>query len=698
MTVLLVSPPVGNFAQVHPAICLLTRYLRHSGFAAIQMDTSISCFHHYHSAAYLTSLLNNLERDIDLEIRREKLDADQVQAMTVRVRLSLLLEQTINSIESAKREMRRPEILDDPRELARCLTTIKDVGRIITAIHSGQEFSFQNFKVREAFDDWQHLRQTLDNPERNLLLEYIDSIELRDADLLGVSVTYPAQLLPALCLAKRWRREKRSGRIVFGGSYLSTMIESFRSEPRWFDFFDFIVMHDGEEALCKLADTTLHSGDVTSVPNLLYRENNEVKTSTKTSRTSLRDLPTPMLDFDGINPEQYLTPHQVIALPISRGCYWGKCTFCNISNQTTDPYRVRPTSLIVEDIRALSADCQTPYFDFCVDSFHPRGLEELSNAIMEAGLQVFWNAEVLLDPEFTRERLEVMAASGCKHLRFGLESVNGETLSVMDKRNDLMVVKRIIGDCRAYDIKVSLMSIIGFPTESAEQAWNTLNFYLDQKDSISFVTLHRFNVAAGSPLMHRPELCGIELVRRAGLLQPSFDYINLNAQGIPADDVPQLVSEMEEVIRSYYPQHAEIHTVGIGGWLTFLACCNHEAGFFKTSLAQPSKNQELVAQRLERREPVRMLGAFRRFSFDVNGLETAARSQQEWQVRRNPSCVMLNPDRRQIHILPPTHIPMLQRAQVGDVEELPLDLLRVLVKLGLMETLDDHEITQVNAH
>jgi len=389
-----------------------------------------------------------------------------------------------------------------------------------------------------------------------------------------------------------------------------------------------------------------------------------------------------MLDFAGIELDRYLTPVPIVALPISRGCYWGKCTFCNISNQTTSPYRVRPTAQIVADIRALSASLATSCFDFCVDAFHPQGLAQLAGELLREGLDVRWNAEVLLDRQFTAERLRLMAESGCRHLRFGFESANPETLAAMNKRNDPEVVRRILGDCAGLDIKVSLMSIIGFPTETEEQAWRTLRFYVEQKELVSFVTLHSFNVSAGSPIMRSPELCGIELVPRPGLLQPSFDYRNGNPEGMSAERAEALVAEMEEVIRQHFPQHAEIHTVGIGGWLTFLACCRHEARFFKRPIEAGRlllPGEEVPDGRLG------LLGSFVELPFDMVGLEEAARAGTAWQVRDTPSCVLLSEGGDRLHVLPHACGTGLRRAYDGAFGEVAPPLLRTLARLSLLE-------------
>lgn len=165
--ILLVSPPVGNFAQVHPAICLLTAYLRAAGCRAEQRDLAIECFHHFHSRAYLTALKLRQQFEIEANVREKWVDRREATDVSAKIRLILLLERVAKAIEGSKAELRDPKIFDRPDRLASALRVLKDVGRAITTAHPGQHFNFQEFRVEGAFDDWATLHTVLSDPERN---------------------------------------------------------------------------------------------------------------------------------------------------------------------------------------------------------------------------------------------------------------------------------------------------------------------------------------------------------------------------------------------------------------------------------------------------------------------------------------------------------------------------------------------------
>lgn len=170
--ILLVSPPVGNFAQVHPAICLLTAYVQAAGFRAVQKDISIDCFHHFHSRAYLMALKSREQSGIEAYVLNQELDRQAALKVSAKIRLVLLLDRVARDVEDAKTELRDPAILDRPDRLAAALRVLKDVGRSITAAHPGQHFNFQEFRIDGAFDDWESLQTALSDANSNLMLPY----------------------------------------------------------------------------------------------------------------------------------------------------------------------------------------------------------------------------------------------------------------------------------------------------------------------------------------------------------------------------------------------------------------------------------------------------------------------------------------------------------------------------------------------
>ena len=221
---------------------------------------------------------------------------------------------------------------------------------------------------------------------------------------MGISISYLSQLIPALSLVRCVRKHLPGTAIILGGAYLTATDYEIARVPVSTLQADAVALYDGELVLDAWLASILRDGPKPSLSNLYVRDGEKYRPTTTgpSPRIDLDDLPTPMWTADGLALGSYLVPKYPIALPLSRGCYWGRCVFCNISSQTASRYRKRSVEKAVEDIRAAVLETGSNWFDFPVDSFKPKDLHALSRALLDAGVEIEWGAEVLLDPGVQR--------------------------------------------------------------------------------------------------------------------------------------------------------------------------------------------------------------------------------------------------------------------------------------------------------
>ncbi|MBK9383368.1 MAG: radical SAM protein [Planctomycetes bacterium] len=596
MKTFLIAPPVGNFGQATPGISVLTAWLRYKGYPCVQWDLSIDAFHHFHSQEYLRQCAKVLAERAKVSIGAA---IEGAEGMTrgpgvlnpprPGEREETVLElalRTAPKIEAAKIRIREAGVESNAVDMKRCVETIRDAGLVVGATH-GCFFGYNRYDVPGAFASWERMLEVATTADQNPFLPYFQEqvlprIAAEAPELLGLSVTYMSQWLPALTLAHLVRKAHPSMRIVMGGSFPASVQEDVVAMPTAVGAVDGIIFGDGEEPLSRYLQAMAGEIGFEAVPGLLRADGDRYVMNAEESKVKLDEIPPPVLDLDGIELDRYLVPKYSVALPATRGCYWGKCTFCNISNQARYRYRRRSNVRAVEDMQILKERYGTNWFDFAVDSYPPADLLRLSRAILEAGLEVEWGAEVLLDKGFTRETLEEMARAGCRTLRFGLESADPDVLRDMSKRVDPPVAARILADCRAAGIKTSVMCIVGFPTETQSRMMRTIEFLIENAANIDFVTLHQFGVVPGTPLADEPDRFGIRLLPKPGVLNPSLPYQNLNAVSMLPQDLPKVIDILIERLREAYPNVGELWTSAIGGWLTFPAACANTPEFFKT--------------------------------------------------------------------------------------------------------------------
>ncbi len=558
---LLVSPPVANFGQCSSGISVLNAYLRARGFDVHAWDLAIEAFHAFHSREHLEHLLDGVADDELLALARA----------------------TAAEIDDAKKALRVPGIELDHDRMRAAFRTIGDAGKVLTAKGRGSyTHDFRNFSAPKAFASWGAMGLVVDDPEVNPYLELFERHALpriaRDMPkVLGVSITYFSQVLPAITLVRMARRAFPDLKILVGGAYLTSVEHEIGRIPAAVVPADAIVLHDGEIPLERLLGWIVRGeGRLEDVPGCYAPGANDrfsLVSDTPVPQIDLEQLPVPMWTSAGLDLSQYLVPKYAIPLPLSRGCYWGRCVYCNISSQTSASYRVRPVEMAVADVKAAIAETGSNWFDFPVDSFRPRELLDLVRALEREGVEIEWGAEVILDRNFRDELIEQLADGGCRTLRFGLESASAETLKEMNKPIRPAEALQIFRSCKKHGIQTAAMLIAGFPTEPQARLQETFDFLVEASDAIDFVTVHQFSVVPGSVMAERPGDFGLHLLPVEGILRSNLPFASSNPVGMRNSDLPRVIDSMLEGLRDYYPDLGELWKVAIGGWMTFPAAC-----------------------------------------------------------------------------------------------------------------------------
>jgi anaerobic magnesium-protoporphyrin IX monomethyl ester cyclase len=577
MKVLLIAPPVSNIGQAPPSISTLAAWLRRAGHDCEQWDAGIDAFHYFHSTAYLSRAARIIEV-------RSARDASYTRESVVELAQSAQL--VVSNIEKAKSSLQRPGVENDIEKMCGSLETIRDAGSLISIAHGMSRLSYSRFDIPGALADWQSLADAIRDKNRNIFIDYfreqtLPRIGQASPQLLGLSVSYHSQLLPAFTLATMVKEAYPELPILLGGAFLKAVQDDLERMPSWVVPADGICIGDGEPTLEHYTKAIEAHEGFLETPNLLVPKGDRYTSTGRFKQISLDDAPIPMLLSEGLELGSYVVPRYAIPLPVARGCHYHKCVFCNISNQARETYRCRKASLCVSDIEALVHECGTEWFDFPTDSVLPKNLEQLARTLIEKGPKIRWAAEVFLDRRLTDDIIALLAKSGCRCLRFGLESACPKTLDSMDKKIDLGEVSRILKSCHQHGIVTGVMMIIGFPTETQRELLETVEFLQTHALDIDLLTLHPFTVSPGSRLASQPELAGIHLLPRRAVLTPSLPFAHTNPVAMRPEDLSDVVSSLADSLAEEFPQSGQLWASGIGGWLTFAACCTNEPKFFK---------------------------------------------------------------------------------------------------------------------
>jgi len=162
----------------------------------------------------------------------------------------------------------------------------------------------------------------------------LNNVDWKSYDIIGFTLNY-GQLLPSLAVAKKIKEQYPEKKIIFGGSRTTDQLGV--NVLQAFDYVDFIVSGDGEETLHHLASDYQN---YEFIPRLMYRLEKKVIWNQSDSYIDLNTLQVPDFDpfYEELNQsskevQQFFHMNGRLPVEISRGCWWNKCTFCNLNIQ-----------------------------------------------------------------------------------------------------------------------------------------------------------------------------------------------------------------------------------------------------------------------------------------------------------------------------------------------------------------------------
>ncbi|GHO88867.1 B12-binding domain-containing radical SAM protein [Dictyobacter formicarum] len=335
---------------------------------------------------------------------------------------------------------------------------------------------------------------------------FTEMIQRCQWDLVGLSVNYASQLPFALCMSKLIRKLCPQTVICMGGTEISDDLKFLTDPSRIWELFsdcDALVGGEGETALVDILDAIARQEPLPAQrPGILLPGACEAPEQLAVRYENLATLAEPRYDI--WNWQQYWIPEPVVLYSPTRGCYWNKCTFCDYGLNTTSPTspsRARPLEQAIQEIQHISSFARTIYFS--VDAMSPSYLRRLSHAIQENHLVIRWGAELRLERAFMKDLASALKQAGCVAISFGYESGSQRVLNMINKGVNLQQVPGVLQELAHVGIGVQMMGFIGFPGETAEEAYATFEFLRQYREYWTLAGIGNFILTKGSIVAKR---------------------------------------------------------------------------------------------------------------------------------------------------------------------------------------------------
>jgi len=596
----LIFPPQWFPSQPYLALPTLKAYLENKGHTVDQFDFNIESYEIFLSRDYLTHCV---------EIIRQRLSkpayttADHEAQSVYRQILSDpdYLESIFSEVQDAVDVLRTEELFFQFPLYIKAFTTLKIAMKLISFAHHPSRIDLESFFMQGTPEEnlagiVSATEDSTGNPYLDLYRKHLlPKVAWEEYGLAGISIIHVGQVIPGLTLARLLRRQYPGLHIVIGGSVFARHQDIMADKQTLFEeFFHSIILFEGEEPLDQLIVHLQENKPLNTVPNLIHLENGEVRRNEKSKALPYEQLARP--DFDGLPLKKYLMPYPVLPYMASRGCYWGKCTFCTHSFVYDSYYRKDNEQRVAEDLDYLGKRYRTKYFTFSDEAISPSAFRRMSSAILSKGVEM--RALGMLKFESgnveTPELFEEMQRAGFIMLFFGLESANDRILSIIDKGCDQATEKRVLKNSSDAGIWNHLYLFFGFPTEERDEAEDTIRFTVENGETgtgiIHSVGQSTFALEKDSAVYHNPAKFKIDRIihdpdRDMAIV---FDF-DIRA-GMPREEVMDVYERFNQIIQENFPSRNIWNFLSREHFLLYLD------RFGKEEILNMAKDEELLTQ------------------------------------------------------------------------------------------------------
>jgi radical SAM superfamily enzyme YgiQ (UPF0313 family) len=342
-------------------------------------------------------------------------------------------------------------------------------------------------------------------------------------DIVAITAPFPGNVYGAFRMARTIREIAPDTTLILGGGWVNTELRSLR-DPRVFDYFDYITLDDGERPLLSLL--TRLSGGSAALVRTYVRRDGKVMLENDVTQHDIPQSDTGIPTYDGLPLDRYVSLLEMLnpmhrlwsdgrwnKITLAHGCYWKKCSFCDVSLDYIGRYDKPGTDLIIRRIRSLIEETGETGFHLVDEAAPPAGLRALAKSLIEEKITITWWGNIRFEKTFTADLCGLLAQSGCVAVSGGLEVASDRLLQLMKKGVTVEQVARVTRAFTDAGIMVHAYLMYGFPTETVQDTIDALERVrqLFAAGCIQSAFWHRFVATAHSPIGLHPESYGITL-------------------------------------------------------------------------------------------------------------------------------------------------------------------------------------------
>lgn len=551
--VLLITPPFTQLNTPYPATAYLKGFFNTKNIATVQADLGIEVTMELFSKQGLEKLFSTIQAKT--ESTEVIFSGNSLRMIALRDRYIQTIEPVIQFLQGKQNTLAHtictrqflPEAsrfaqMDDlmwafgsmgKQDRAKHIATmyLEDLSDLIQETVD-EHFGFSRYaeSLGRSANSFDELYNALQLPytylDEILIKIFADRIDQVQPKLVCISVPFPGNLYTSLRCGKWIKKNRPHIKVAMGGGFANTELRSL-SDVRVFEFYDFITLDDGEAPLEILIEHIDGKKQLSKLKRCFTLLNNTVTYINNTSCTDYKQGQVGTPDYEGLLLDQYISVIEIAnpmhslwsdgrwnKLTMAHGCYWAKCTFCDISLDYIKNYEPISASLLVDRMEELIAKTGQNGFHFVDEAAPPSMMKAVSIEIIKRKLVVSWWANIRFDKSFTQDLCYLLKASGCIAVSGGLEVASDRLLDLIQKGITVAQVAKVSKHFSEAGIMVHAYLMYGFPTQTVQETIDSLEMVrqLFETEVLQSAFWHLFTMTAHSPVGLAPEKFSVKKV------------------------------------------------------------------------------------------------------------------------------------------------------------------------------------------
>jgi hypothetical protein len=398
------------------------------------------------------------------------------------------------------------------------------------------DFGFSRYaeRIGQSANSFDELYSKLNAPQTftdeftlKLLKEKLDLVQPK---LVCFSVPFPGNLYSAFRSAQFIKANYPGLKVVMGGGFPNTELRELK-DSRVFEFFDYITLDDGELPIELVFENIISENEISDgqFKRTFILENQEVTYKNNTTRSDYKQAFIGTPDYTDLPLERYISVIEIAnpmhslwsdgrwnKLTMAHGCYWGKCTFCDISLDYVKIYEPISAKILVDRMEELILQTGESGFHFVDEAAPPALMREVALEILRRNLVVTWWTNIRFEKSFSKDLCFLLKTSGLVAVSGGLEVASDRLLKLIDKGVSVAQVAKVTRNFTEAGVMVHSYLMYGFPTQTVQETVDSLEMVrqLFEMGIVQSGFWHQFAMTAHSPIGNNPEEFGVKPLKK----------------------------------------------------------------------------------------------------------------------------------------------------------------------------------------